>query len=198
MAFLLALGSMPAMTLTTRYRSALAEDAEAIAALHTDSWRRHYRGAFSDAYLDGDVAADRLAVWTDRLAAPRPEHRTILVELGDHIVGFAHTVLDDDPTWGALLDNLHVRHDVKGRGLGTGLMAETAAAVAAWDPSSGLYLWVLEQNRAAQAFYEALGGTPADRQEDDAPGGGTVVGIRYVWPEPSTLVVRSGRVPRDL
>ena len=30
-------------------------DIEAIAALHTDSWRRHYRGAYSDAFLDGDI-----------------------------------------------------------------------------------------------------------------------------------------------
>jgi hypothetical protein len=27
--------------------------------LHADSWRRHYRGAYADAFLDGDVLADR-------------------------------------------------------------------------------------------------------------------------------------------
>ena len=32
--------------------------------LHADSWRRHYRGAFSDAFLDGDVAGYLLAEWT--------------------------------------------------------------------------------------------------------------------------------------
>ncbi|MDQ6849097.1 MAG: hypothetical protein M3070_03765 [Actinomycetota bacterium] len=30
----------------------------------------HYRNAYSDAFLDGDVAADRLTVWTDRLREP--------------------------------------------------------------------------------------------------------------------------------
>jgi hypothetical protein len=38
-----------------RYRSACASDAAAIAALHADSWRRHYRGTYSAGFLDGDV-----------------------------------------------------------------------------------------------------------------------------------------------
>lgn len=37
------------------FRPARATDSEAIAVLHADSWRRHYRGAYSDAFLDGDV-----------------------------------------------------------------------------------------------------------------------------------------------
>ena len=44
-----------------RFRSAEAGDAAAVAGLHADSWRRHYRGAFSDAFLDGDVVGYLLA-----------------------------------------------------------------------------------------------------------------------------------------
>ncbi|MEU4563183.1 hypothetical protein AB0F72_32800 [Actinoplanes sp. NPDC023936] len=51
-----------------RFRFAEAADAAGIAALHADSWRRHYRGAYSDSFLDGDVIADRHAVWSARLA----------------------------------------------------------------------------------------------------------------------------------
>ena len=54
-----------------RYREATEHDAGAIAALHADSWRRHYRGAYLDSYLDGDVVADRLEVWSSRLTPPR-------------------------------------------------------------------------------------------------------------------------------
>ena len=50
-------------------------------------------------------------------------------------------------------------------------------------------LWVLEDNVAAQAFYDARGGRPADREVSEPPGGGSVVGIRYVWPDPATLLV---------
>ena len=65
-----------------QFRLAGPADAEAVANLHADSWRRHYRGAYSDAFLDGDVVADRLAVWTDRLREPDPRRCTILAEDG--------------------------------------------------------------------------------------------------------------------
>lgn len=135
-----------------QFRLARPSDAKGVASLHTDSWRRHYRGAYSDAFLDGDVAADRLTVWADRLRKPDPRHRTILAEDSDGLVGFAHTVLDDDPTWGALLDNLHVVSGQKRRGIGSRLLALTAQAVTEQAKGPGLYLWVLEQNIDAQAF----------------------------------------------
>src|SRR3954449_11637483 len=89
------------------FRLANSSDAAAVAHLHADSWRRHYRGAYSDGFLDGDVVADRLAVWSDRLGTADPRRCTILAEDGG-LIGFANTFLDHDPEWGALLDNLHV------------------------------------------------------------------------------------------
>jgi hypothetical protein len=41
-------------------RAASAHDLDAIATLHADSWRRHYREAYRDEFLDVDVVADRL------------------------------------------------------------------------------------------------------------------------------------------
>jgi hypothetical protein len=88
-----------------------------IAALHADSWRRHYRGAYSDAFLDGDVIADRIATWSERLRAPDPRRQTILAENTGGLIGFAHIAFDDDPNTGALLDNLHVANGHKRRGV---------------------------------------------------------------------------------
>jgi ribosomal protein S18 acetylase RimI-like enzyme len=172
-----------------RYRKATAGDAEAIAALHADSWRRNYRGAFSDAFLDGDVVDDRRAVWQQRLAGDRTHHGTVVAEDDGVVVGFAHTVFDDDPMWGALLDNLHVVHGLKRHGVGKNLMSHTAQAVLEQTPSAGLYLWVLEQNTTAQAFYETLGGVRVERGLGEPPGGGTTVRFRYAWRDPSVLVV---------
>jgi len=53
-----------------RFRAAGPDDAEQVALLHADSWRRHYRGAYADSFLDGDVVADRRSVWSSRLLAP--------------------------------------------------------------------------------------------------------------------------------
>jgi hypothetical protein len=81
-----------------RFRAARPGDTHAIARLHADSWQRHYRGAYSDAFLGSDVAGYLLLVWTERLSAPHRRARTILAERGGEVVGLAHTLLGEDPT----------------------------------------------------------------------------------------------------
>ena len=176
------------------FRLARPADSEAVAALHADSWRRHYRGAYSDSFLDGDVAADRSGVWAERLKGHEPGRWTMLAEDTEGLVGFSHVVFDDDDTWGALLDNLHVTYGQKRRGIGSRLMAHSAEAVLDRPRPTGLYLWVLEQNVDAQAFYGARGGRSADRRPVQAPGGvasrldGSPFALRYVWDDPAILL----------
>ena len=175
-------------------RLANVSDAPAIAALHAESWRRFYRGAYSDAFLDGDVLTDRSAVWARRLRDALSDTCTIVAEDDEKLLGFGHVVFDADPTWGALLDNLHVTYREQGAGIGSRLLAELAAAVVERSTTSGLYLWVLEQNTAAQAFYRARGGTVVEQVPADPPGGipgrlnGTPTKLRCVWPEPAALL----------
>lgn len=174
-----------------RFRGARAEDAVAVAGLHADSWRRHYRGAYSDTFLDGGVDEVLTRVWTTRLAQPTPRTSTILAEVDGDVAGLVHTRFDEDATWGALLDNLHVRYGLKGHGIGTRLFDLTAHE--AGLRGSALYLWVLEQNVAAQGFYDARGGTRVDKADVPPPAGepghlnGQPQCFRYVWPEPSPL-----------
>ena len=140
-----------------RYRSATPDDVAAIAGLHADSWRRSYRGIYADSYLDGEIGEERPGI--DRAFAARgPNEYTTVAERDGEIVGFVHTIVDDDPRWGALLDHLHVRFDMKRSGIGTRLMSQSAEVVLDVTPLSGLFLWVLEANKAGQAFYEARGG----------------------------------------
>jgi ribosomal protein S18 acetylase RimI-like enzyme len=172
-------------------RGALA-DVEAVAGLHADSWRRHYRGAYSDAYLDGDVGADRLEVWSQRLAADDGSTVTLIAVDKGALVGFVHVAYDADPRWGSLVDNLHVVWGRKRDGIGSRLLAAAARAVVEHG-EDGVYLWVLEQNTEAQAFYEARGGRRADRRPVPPPGGdadrlnGSPTGLRYVWTDPAVL-----------
>jgi ribosomal protein S18 acetylase RimI-like enzyme len=178
-----------------QFRLAGPADAKAVANLHAGSWRRHFRGAYSDAFLDGDVFADRLAVWTDRLREPDPRRCTVLAENGT-LAGFASTFFDDDPMWGSLLDNLHVAEGHKRQGIGSRLLALTAKVLKERPERTGLYLWVLEQNVDAQAFYQARGGRCAERALVSPPGGnpsrltGSPAKLRYAWPEPT---VRPGQ-----
>jgi len=174
-----------------RLRAAGPGDASAVARLHADSWRRHYRGAYSDAFLDGDdVAAYLRALWARRLAVADGQACTIVADCDGVLVGLAHTVFGTDATWGSLLDNLHVAHGRKRQGIGRRLLALTGQAVVGWSAASGLYLWVLEQNAPARAFYEAQGGACVERAEVPPPGGdpanlnGRPACLRYAWPDP--------------
>ena len=174
---------------SVNYREATEGDAEAIAVLHADSWRRHYRGAYLDTYLDGDVVADRLSVWAGRLAPPRANQYTVVAVGDGQAVGFAHVVYDADQRWGALLDNLHVTNSLKGLGIGTRLLSEAARALLEGRPTSALHLWVLDQNSAARSFYDARGGTRVQTElRGPFPGGGHALGHRYFWPDPSVLI----------
>jgi len=182
-------------SITVQYRAATVADAPAVAALHAESWQRHYRGAYSDAFLDGDVGADRLRVWTSRLRHPDEVSFTVVAESAGSLAGFVHTILDADPVWGALVDNLHVAHGHQREGLGTALMGVAAQAITERRPGGGLYLWVLAQNVAAQAFYDAKGGVNVERGLAQPPGGdpaqlnGAPVKLRYAWSDPSVLLV---------
>ncbi|MEV0791241.1 GNAT family N-acetyltransferase [Kribbella sp. NPDC050459] len=172
----------------TTFRVAGAEDAAAVAELHGDSWRRHYRGAYADAFLDDESPEYLGAMWARRLAA-REGTRTTVAEDDGQLIGLAHVVFDADPKYGALVDNLHVRAPLKRQGIGTRLLALTAEHVR----DTGIFLWVLEQNTAAQAFYEARCGIRGDRKDVPPPGGdprrlnGQPACFRYYWPDPAIL-----------
>lgn len=175
----------------TVYREATATDAAEIAALHAESWRRHYRHSYPESFFGDSLDDDRLTAWTERLLDPSGTC-TVVARVSEEVVGFIHVVLDGDAAWGALVDNLHVRHDFQRHGIASQLMKRGADFVGAAAPHSGLYLWVLERNVRAQAFYRRVGGTFVDRRPVDPPALPGSFCLRCVWPEPSVLA-RLGR-----
>jgi ribosomal protein S18 acetylase RimI-like enzyme len=174
-------------------RNAALADADAVAEIHAASWRRHYRGAYADSFLDGDITADRRDVWNQRLNEPG-SGCTLVADDGGTPVGFLHVVFDENARWGSLVDNLHVVFARQRCGLGTALLRSAARAAAAGATSGRLYLWVLEQNTAAQAFYRARGGSPVEEALVAPPGGvasrlaGNPRKLRFAWPDVETLV----------
>ena len=137
-----------------KYREATPDDIAAIAALHAASWRFAYRGAYSDEYLDGPVDEDRLGVWLERLSEASANRFVVVAEEESQMAGFACAFGERDDRWGTLLDNLHVRREWQGKGIGRSLVAEVAKWCAKRNPDSGLYLSVLEQNARAGVLRE--------------------------------------------
>jgi GNAT superfamily N-acetyltransferase len=164
-------------------------DLEAIAQLHAQSWRTAYRGMLSDAYLDGDLVADRRALWQQRFSTPTV-NQTITVAENDNktIVGLACAFGDHDARWGTLLENLHVAQGFQGAGVGAQLVAHIAQWCSRTHASDVLHLWVLAPNIAAQGFYKRLGASPVEQAEWDAPDGNRVSELRFAWPSVSALL----------
>jgi steroid delta-isomerase-like uncharacterized protein len=163
-------------------RRATLHDVEAVARLHTESWRSAYRGFLSDEYLDERAIAERRSAWREKLFARDSSTLVLLASRDGEPAGFVCAILDEDEAWGALLDNLHVLPVWKGKGLGKRLMIEAARWISSSRPGSPLHLWVIEENYEARLFYENLAGRPLDRKPWDAPDGKKTVSlVRYVW-----------------
>ena len=168
------------------YRPAKPSDADAIALLHTRSWRENYRGAFHDAFLDGDLPEERLRVWRKTLDHP-PENQFVQIAAdGADLVGFVCAYGAHDPQWGSFVDNLHVGNAAKGTGIGSSLMRQAGAWLASLYPDLGVYLWVLETNSSARRFYEGLGAQNAGVSVMETHGGAVVRSCRYTWPRAGT------------
>jgi ribosomal protein S18 acetylase RimI-like enzyme len=169
------------------YRPANPTDAEAIALLHARSWRENYRGAFRDAFLDGDLPGERLRVWRERLDHPPGNQLVGLAVDGANLVGFVCVYGAHDPQWGSLVDNLHVAQVSKRSGIGSSLMRQAGTWLARLYTDLGVYLWVLEVNSPARRFYERLGGQNAGISIMETHGGAVVRSCRYTWPRADLL-----------
>lgn len=164
-----------------KLRPAQPADYPAIAALHADSWRRTYRGIYSDTFLDHDLDRNRSALWQGRLSAPAAnQHVTLAVEQ-EKLIGFACLYLDDDPAFGALLDNIHVSASFQKSGIGRLLMTNCVHLVAEKATVKTLYLWVFEANQNAINAYERLGGTRVETVLKINEDGSEARICRYVW-----------------
>jgi ribosomal protein S18 acetylase RimI-like enzyme len=169
------------------YRQAQPRDAEAVAQLHARSWRENYRGAFTDAFLDGDLPGERLGVWRERLGQPARNQLVLLAVDGGSLEGFVCAYGGHDPRWGSFIDNIHVGGASKRGGIGSSLMQQAGAWLALHYPGLGVYLWVLEVNSSARRFYETLGAHDAGVSTMETHGGAIVRSCRYTWPTAELL-----------
>jgi GNAT superfamily N-acetyltransferase len=111
--------------------------------------------------LPGEVVADEEAIRTTLFGA-RPAAEVLIAELAGAPVGFAlffpsYSTFLGKP--GLYLEDLFVRVDARGRGVGRALMS--ALARIAMQRDYGRFEWsVLDWNEPALRFYRSLGAKP--------------------------------------
>jgi ribosomal protein S18 acetylase RimI-like enzyme len=155
----------------------------AIAGIHAASWQVAYRGLFPDAFLDGPLTDNRVAHWSGIPHRMTASDRLLLAELGGAPAGFiacwSSELLGCEPGFDLFIDNLHIRPDLRGRGIGLRLMRELTAERPR-SKKTRAYLWLVDGNLSAHRFYARLGGRDADHREKRF--GDAMVGeLRIVW-----------------
>lgn len=171
-------------------QTAATADAAAIGELHARSWRAAYRGVLPDAYLGTAAKADRAEHWRRAVASLRVRDILVSASAGDRLAGFMFAQHRPEHGLDICLDTLLVDPAMRSSGIGTGLLRRLAEEVAA-DKRKGLYVWVIDGNTAADAFYRSLGAEAADRGISVMLGG-EVPQTRLVWPDPDVLARRCG------
>ena len=164
-----------------QYRIAKKSDAQSIAALHAESWQKHYRNVLSEKYLSGPILQERLEVWTKRLDHPKEEQYILIAEEDNQLIGFVCLYFKEEDKWGTLLDNLHVTFEKKGQGIGRQLWSKGLQWSFQKDANVPIHLWVFEKNTAAITAYESWKGQRVEKAIHHNPDGTSAEALRYVW-----------------
>jgi GNAT superfamily N-acetyltransferase len=113
--------------------------------------------------LAHEVVADE-ALLRETLFGPRPSAEVVIAEVDGQPAGFAlffHNFSTFKGRPGLYLEDLFVKPEMRGRGVGKALLAHLAAI--ARERRCGRFEWaVLNWNRSAIDFYRSLGAHPLD------------------------------------
>lgn len=139
-------------------RRAAVGDAHGIAEVHVRSWQTAYRGLMPQAVLDALSVEQREEGWRSILADPARAEGTLIAERDGRVLGWAGfgTARDEDPVGTGELWGIYALPEEWSSGVGHALIAAVERELADAGHSIA-YLWVLDGNERASAFYERHG-----------------------------------------
>ena len=158
-------------------REPLAADADRLGLVHVRAWQAAYRGAMTDAFLDGLSPAEWADRWARRLAAARGAV-DVVAELDGVVVGFVSAGTDRDGSVDGEVYAINVHPDAWGTGAGPALLARATEHLRAAGFAEAV-LWVVDANARARRVYEREGWAADGGTRDLEVGGATVAEVRY-------------------
>jgi ribosomal protein S18 acetylase RimI-like enzyme len=140
-------------------RQATPGDAEAVVLMHTLAHEECYPHLLSPAFFAArrDAIPERVARRRNHLDVQDP--RILALDANNEVVGFADAGPGRDEDGPVPLELYSIYLLARAQGIGLG-----AALVGAVIGESPAYLWVLEENLRAQAFYRRYGFQPDGRR----------------------------------
>lgn len=161
-------------------RSAIRDDAHAIACVQVGSWQVAYRGLLPDAILDGLSVEQRRTIW-HQLLANTDGIFTLVAERNAELVGFcciATPGRDEDATEDTCeVTAIYVAPSAWRAGTGRALLTRALDEVRQ-DGWCEVTLWVLAANAGARAFYNGFGFVPDGAETHHQPSGQTEIRLR--------------------
>lgn len=173
-----------------QFRRATLADSSALGQVQVTSWRSAFRGIAPDDYLDHQASAENQAEdWKGILS--NDTQIVIIAENDQELMGYAWSQREEDPhaKWDAELVSMHLLPEFKRQGIGRRLFSTVAAELQKQGCKS-IFLWVLEDNHPARAFYESLGGKLGSKQQINL-GGKDLIEVIYSWKDISELMIEA-------
>lgn len=152
-------------------------EAEAVGRIYAASWKYAYRGIVPQAYLD-TLTGHRWAA----LLPDSPHHSYVLLDGGGLVGTSSLTPARDESMAGrGEIISLYLLPEQFGRGYGKALMDFDVRTLG--EAGFGeIYLWALEGNERARAFYERYGFRRDGGTKVCEIGGAPLTEVRYRYP----------------
>jgi GNAT superfamily N-acetyltransferase len=156
---------------TVTVRRATVDDARGIAEVHVTAWREAYAGRMPADFL-ASLDVDRRAAGWSRILE-RGETDAFVAERDGTIVGWATAGRgrDDDAPRDRELEGIYLLASAYGSGAGQQLLDAAVGDAPA-------YLWVMDGNGRAEAFYRRNGFTRDGATMTHPAGDATVLAVR--------------------
>lgn len=145
-------------------RKATKDDIAELAEIHVDGWHGGYKGIVDQDYINSKTIDERIKSWTEIFE--QNDSETLIAVRGEKGVGFiSYGALRTPPAgmskirplYSSEIYAIYIKQEFYRHGMGRQLFKKAVENLMAQKHHS-MCLWVLDKNKRARSFYDALGG----------------------------------------